>query len=133
MLLDGEVSAPIDGYSNGKFLVAGKWVRGPLLVQYSDAQLDDGKAAAIAEKQAASQAAVAAELEAPYTVGGRVQAKACSAAGEAWFVAEVTAIRSRYPPVGIKFISTLTGDTNPLALPSPLTAFLPANRLRAAE
>ena len=134
MLLDGEVDAPILGYSSGKYLVGDTWVRGVLLVQYTDAQLDDAKAAAIAATQAATQAAIDAELRAPFDVGDRVQAKAYSAAGEAWFAAEVTGIRFRYPPIQVRFISTLSGDKNILALPTPHTnVYMPANRLRALE
>lgn len=134
MLLDGEVEAPILNYSNGKYLVGDMCVRGALLVQYTDKQLADAREDAIIAKEAASQAAIEAELEAPYAVGDRVHAKAYSAVGEAWFVAEVTGIRSRYPPIRVTFISTLTGETNLLALPTPhLNVYLPASRLRVVE
>ena len=55
--------------------------------------------------------------------------KTFSAGGEQHFSAEVLAVRDIFPPVQVKFLSTLAGDTNPLLLPAPLTAFVTADKI----
>ena len=68
-----------------------------------------------------------------FSVGDQVQAKGHAIGTETWFLAEVTSIRRhRFPPVGVTFTASLTGNTNPLLLPSPLTAHLPLTHLRPA-
>ena len=39
------------------------------------------------------------------------------------------ATRERYPPLRVAFLATLDGETSPLALPLPRTAFLPASEV----
>ena len=51
-----------------------------------------------------------------------------------WFKAIVTKIRTKpsWPPIVVKYTATLTGVTNPLALPEPRTAYLHADHVRSA-
>ena len=44
----------------------------------------------------------------------------------------IEAHRSRYPPLKVKYTSTLDGETNPLALPTLRLAYLPASKVRSA-
>ena len=60
-----------------------------------------------------------------HTIGSRVYVKGMSAAGEAWFEAEVLARRERYPPLQVKYVADLFGGTSSLALPTPTVAFVP--------
>eukprot|EP00966_Prymnesium_polylepis_P069681 1620304-Prymnesium_polylepis.1 len=96
--------------------------------------MEAARVAAQVAKQAASQAAVNIELDSGgFSVGDNVFGKASAGGLEAWFACEVTSIRShRYPPIGIKWRATADGKTDPLLLPSPLTAFVPASHLRTA-
>ena len=59
--------------------------------------------------------------------------KTCAAGGEQSFRAKVIAIRAQFPPVKVKFISTLAGDTDKLALPVPLEAFVMADKITTTE
>ena len=52
------------------------------------------------------------ELRAPHAVGNVVYMKTFSAGGEPHFRAEVLAVQDIFPPVQVKFLSTLAGDTN---------------------
>ena len=56
-----------------------------------------------------------------------------AAGGEQSFRAKVIAIRAQFPPVKVKFISTLAGDTDKLALPVPLEAFVMADKITTTE
>ena len=40
------------------------------------------------------------------------------------------ALRSCYPPIHVKFMATLEGVTNRLALPEPVTAYVNADGVR---
>ena len=42
----------------------------------------------------------------------------------------VVALRSRYPPLHVKFTATLEGVTHRLALPEPVTAYVNADGAR---
>ena len=99
------------------------------LLFHSSAQLEAARAAAQVSKQAATQAAVEDEMRAPHAVGDVVYVKTFAPGGEQHFRAEVLAVRDIFPPVQVKFLSTLAGDTNPLALPAPLTAFVTADKI----
>ena len=52
--------------------------------------------------------------------------------GRKWFCARVVGIRAApaWPPITVKYISTLEGGTTSLELPSPTTAHLPATDVR---
>ena len=68
-------------------------------------------------------------MRAPHAVGDVVYVKTFAPGGEQHFRAEVLAVRDIFPPVQVKFLSALSGDTNPLALPAPLTAFVTADKI----
>ena len=55
-----------------------------------------------------------------------------SGCGRKWFCARVVGIRAApaWPPITVKYISTLEGGTTSLELPSPNTAHLPATDVR---
>ena len=55
-----------------------------------------------------------------------------SGCGRKWFCARVVGIRAApaWPPITVKYISTLEGGTTSLELPSPTTAHLPATDVR---
>jgi hypothetical protein len=58
-------------------------------------------------------------------VGQRVLALGFAPSGERiWFQAGVTALRPRWPPIVVKFVATQEGDTQPLLLPRPITAYV---------
>jgi len=52
--------------------------------------------------------------------------------GREWFKAEVTSLRSppAWPPIVVKYMATLGGVTNRLALPEPVSAYLCADHVR---
>ena len=135
MLLEGEVTSapPLVAYAKGKYLVrraeGDVWKPASELLFHSSAQLEAARAAAQVSKQAATQAAVEDEMRAPHAVGDVVYVKTFAPGGEQHFRAEVLAVRDIFPPVQVKFLSTLSGDTNPLALPAPLTAFVTADKI----
>ena len=91
--------------------------------------MEAARAAAHVSKQAATQAAMANKMRAPHAVGDVVYVKTFAAGGEQIFKALVLTIRNHFPPIEVKYVSTLEGDTNPLALPAPLTAFVPADKI----
>ena len=135
MLLEGEVTSapPLVAYAKGKYLVrraeGDVWKQASELLFHTSAQMEAARSAAQVSKQAATQAAVEDELRAPHAVGDMVYVKTFSAGGEQHFRAEVLAVRDIFPPVQVKFLSTFAGDTNPLALPAPLTAFVTADKI----
>mmetsp|Transcript_62529 Transcript_62529/g.171729 ORF Transcript_62529/g.171729 Transcript_62529/m.171729 type:complete len:756 (+) Transcript_62529:406-2673(+) len=135
MLLEGEVTSapPLVAYAKGKYLVRRSegdvWKPASELLFHSSAQMEAARSAAQVSKQAATQAAVEDEMRAPHAVGDVVYVKTFSAGGEQHFRAEVLAVRDIFPPVQVKFLSTLAGDTNPLLLPAPLTAFVTADKI----
>ena len=64
-------------------------------------------------------------------VGDEIEALGSAPGGSrAWFRAKVVALRSRYPPIHIKFTATLEGVTHRLALPEPVTAYVNADGVR---
>ena len=67
-----------------------------------------------------------------YAVGSQVQARGLAPHGVDWFKAEVVSHRSKFPPIEVKYTSTLEGETSSLALPTPRTAFVPVTHVRAA-
>ena len=135
MLLEGEVASapPLVAYAKGKYLVrraeGDVWKPASELLFHSSAQMEAARAAAQVSKQAATQAAVEDEMRAPHAVGDVVYVKTFAPGGEQHFRAEVLAVRDIFPPVQVKFLSTLAGDTNPLTLPAPLTAFVTADKI----
>jgi len=106
-----------------------EWMRGADLLFHTNGQMEAARAASQVSKQAATHAAVEQELQAPHTVGDAVFVKAIVASGEHYFKAEVVAIRARFPPIQIKYISTLAGDTDVIKLPAPIKAFVPADMI----
>ena len=72
-----------------------------------------------------------------FQVGDEVDALgfAPSGIGRVWFCARVTGIRGppAWPPVLVKYTSTLEGGTSDLELPSPRTAAVPAWEVRVPE
>ena len=72
-----------------------------------------------------------------FQVGDEVDALgfAPSGIGRMWFCARVTGIRAWpvWPPITVKYISTLEGSTNSLELPSPNSAHVPATDVRLPE
>ena len=70
-----------------------------------------------------------------FAVDDLVEAMGRAPAGDrAWFKAVVTKIRTKpaWPPIAVKYTASLTGVTNPLALPEPRTAYLHADDVRSA-
>ena len=65
-------------------------------------------------------------------VGDEIEALGAAPGGGAriWFRAKVVALRSRYPPLHVKFTATLEGVTIRLALPEPVTAYVDADGVR---
>ena len=65
-------------------------------------------------------------------VGDEIEALGAAPGGDGrvWFRAKVVALRSRYPPIHVKFTATLEGVTNRLALPEPVTAYVNADGVR---
>ena len=58
-------------------------------------------------------------------VGSRIKARGWHAGVTKDFVAEVVAIRPRYPRVHVRFVQDVaTGSSHPLALPQPVEAYL---------
>ena len=64
-------------------------------------------------------------------VGDEIEALGSAPGGSrVWFRAKVVALRSRYPPIHVKFTATLEGVTHRLALPEPVTAYVNADGVR---
>ena len=65
-------------------------------------------------------------------VGDEIEALGAAPGGGAriWFRAKVVALRSRYPPLHVKYTATLEGVTIRLALPEPVTAYVNADGVR---
>ena len=58
-------------------------------------------------------------------LGEQVEAMgAAPGKGRSWYRATVVALRSRFPPLHVKYTATLAGETNPLALPAPVSPYL---------
>ena len=65
-------------------------------------------------------------------VGNEIEALGSAPGGDGrvWFRAKVVALRTRYPPIHVKFTATLEGVTHRLALPEPVTAYVNADGVR---
>ena len=65
-------------------------------------------------------------------VGDEIEALGAAPGGDGrvWFRAKVVALRSRYPPLHVKYTATLEGVTIRLALPEPVTAYVDADGVR---
>ena len=50
--------------------------------------------------------------------------------GRVWFRATVVALRTRYPPIHVKYTATMAGESSRLALPEPVNAYLHADDVR---
>ena len=50
--------------------------------------------------------------------------------GRVWYRATVVALRTRFPPIHVKYTATLEGATARLALPEPVTAYCHAADVR---
>ena len=120
-------ASPILDYKNGKYLKGGRWVAADRLLYQTGIELEAAREKVATAAAAASQAAVEAELDTGgFPVGTRVFAKGLAPSGQReWFVAQVIGHRNRAPPLSIKYLATHPdGETNPLALPIPLQAFV---------
>ena len=125
LLLEGSAAAEIASYEHGKYKVGDGWYRACELVHHSAADLAAARAKAKEAAEAAEAAEAEAELATPYEIGTRLFAMGHAGGGAAeWFHAEVVAHRASYPPLVVKYVSTLGGDASSLALPTPRTAFV---------
>ena len=66
-----------------------------------------------------------------HAIGSHVFVTGVAATGKGWFEAEILAHRARYPPIQVKYVADLQGETSTLMLPSPLVAFVPLAQLRS--
>ena len=67
-----------------------------------------------------------------WSIGDRVIAVGFAPSGvKAWFKASVIGFRQRFPPIVVRYTSTLEGCTLPLALPRPVTAYLLSRDIKA--
>ena len=66
--------------------------------------------------------------------GDAVEAMGRGPGGErAWFKACVIGFRQKaWPPIVVKYTGTLEGETHPLALPDPVTAYVHLDQVRTA-
>jgi hypothetical protein len=95
----------------------------------ADTAAFDGPARAWQSSPAVAKATAALEDEmfvpSYAQVGSRILAVADAGAGPKQYVAEVVAIRAKFPPLHVRFIKDVeTGSTNALALPTPKEAYL---------
>ena len=52
------------------------------------------------------------------------------AGGREWYRATITAFRTSWPPITVRFTATADGDTQPLLLPQPATAYVHRGQIR---
>jgi hypothetical protein len=129
-------ASPIIEYKGGSYLVqrstGNVWLRAPALLHHPDKHLAMARANAAANKRRHSQAAAERELDATgFQVGDNVFAKGLASTGEStFFAATVLAIRERFPPIQVHYSATLSGATDPLLLPVPQSAFVPATHVQ---
>ena len=129
--------SPILGFSNGKYRKqrgsSGVWMRAEDLPHHSGSELAAARQKVAAAKMETSQAAAEAELEdGGFDVGDRVFAQGHAPEGEtAWFQAIILAKRNRFPPLKIRYVKTLDGNSNPLSLPMPTHAYVVAAIVRS--
>jgi hypothetical protein len=133
MLLEATRSpSPILEYKSGKYLVqrssGNVWLRASELLHHPDKDLATARTNAAAAKRRQSHAAAESEIDTSgFAVGDNVYAQGLAPTGStAFFAAQVLAIRERFPPIQVKYTETLSGDEDPLLLPIPSTAFVPA-------
>ena len=50
--------------------------------------------------------------------------------GRTWFKAKVIGFRNRFPPIVVEYIATTDGETQPLALPAPVSAYVHRQQVR---
>lgn len=121
-------------FKNGKYQRDSDhaWLRACDLIMYLDSEMEEARANSNLSKRRNSNAQAAEEVStANFKVGHIVFAQTFGPTGEvAFYKAMVIALRERYPPIEIKYIATLDGNTDSLVLPSPLTAFLPTSRMQ---
>ena len=72
-------------------------------------------------------------MRAPHEVGDIVYVKTFAASGEQFFRAKVAAIRDQFPPIQVEYLSTLDGETDTLALPVPIKAFVSADQISTTQ
>ena len=136
VLLKGTARSEILEYKDGKYKVkmdgVEKWMRASQLLHHSASELSEARRKARAAAEEEERAEAEEEMSTPHPVGTRLYAKGHVGGGvDAWFEAEVVSHRSSYPPIKVKYLSTLSGETSSLALPTPRTAFVPASKLSA--
>ena len=66
-----------------------------------------------------------------HTVGSTVYVKGKAGGAEGWFQAEILSLRTRYPPIQVKYVADLHGKTLALALPAPLVAAVALSQIRS--
>ena len=66
-----------------------------------------------------------------HTVGSTVYVKEKAGGAEGWFKAEILALRTRYPPIQVKFVADPEGNTSALALPAPVIAAVALSQIRS--
>ena len=137
MLLEATRSpSPILEYTSSKYLVqrstGNVWLRASDLLHHPDKDLATARTNAAAAKRRQSHAAAEHEIDTSgFAVGDNVYAQGLAPTGEtAFFAATILAIRERFPPIQVKYTSTLSGDEDPLFLPIPSTAFVPATHVQ---
>lgn len=130
VLLEGAVGTRIDDYERGRYLVRGQWRRAPHLAQFTDGQLAEARAAASDARRKTEQRRADDELGAPFAEGQCLFVRAWAAGSGAWFRATVIGVRRRFPPIRVRYTSTIHGDTNPLLLPFPTVAFVSPSAVR---
>ena len=133
VLLEGQPRAapPILDFKNGRYKVGEAWFRAAEL-QHSSADLDAARSAAASVKRVTDETVADMEIDVgDHYVGEKIFARGNTAAGESWFEAEVLTLRSRFPPVQVKYKSNLEGETSGLVLPSPIVAFVPLTHIRS--
>jgi hypothetical protein len=137
MLLEAtRPASPILEYKSGKYLVqrstGNVWLRANGLLHHPDPALATARTNAAAAKRRQSHATAENEVDTTgFAVGDNVYAQGLAPTGEtAFFAANILAIRERFPPIRVKYTATLSGDEDPLLLPIPSTAFVPATHVQ---
>ena len=101
-------------------------------------ELDHGPASRFKAPRSAAVEASIVPLDDEFSTGGngvgdKVQAMGAAPTGEqVWFQAVVVGIQKppAWPPITVKYVATLEGNTTNLVLPQPRTAHLRADQVR---
>ena len=132
-------ASPIFDYDRGlyKTYAAGKavWLRSSSVLHYTREELAAARAAKEERRADESQQAAEEEVDTTgFTPGERLYAKGFDGRAQAWYVAEVMAVRQRFPPLQIRYLATHPdGEASALALPVPRVAFVPTTHVQRHE